>query len=94
MSDLFLAYTGFTVGIIIGWIKFMPKVKDKPNIYRTLNGIAILAMIVSYFPYRNFIESLSGKLVFLHLLVFITYCILLSLIIHFFLSLSKKKEHT
>ncbi|STY86101.1 Uncharacterised protein [Moraxella ovis] len=41
MFDVFLAYIGFTIGMIIGWLKFLTRVVNKNYIYKTFNLISL-----------------------------------------------------
>lgn len=42
MSDMVIGYMGFMAEMIIGWLKFLPKVANVKNLYKILNSISFL----------------------------------------------------
>ena len=90
MSDVLLAYIGFTIGMTVGWLKFLPKIIKQKSVYKILNVISLFFMIVSYFPYKNFIENIPNGLA-LKYIVFLMICfVLVSFVMHFIVNCFKQ----
>ncbi|AKG06892.1 hypothetical protein AAX05_00290 [Moraxella bovoculi] len=90
MFDVFLAYIGFTIGMIIGWLKFLPRVVNKNYIYKTFNLISLFFMTGSYFPYKKFIENLPDGLALKHLLFLVVYFLSISFVMNLIINYFKR----
>lgn len=90
MPDILVAYIGLTIGIIVGWLKFLPTIKDKTNIYKLLNIVSLFFMVISYFPYANFIEIVDDSLAIKHLACLFIYIIVISILMCLFIRYHKR----
>lgn len=92
MSDVLLAYIGFTIGMTVGWLKFLPKIIKKKSVYKILNVISLFFMIVSYFPYKNFIENVPDSLAWKYIMFFIMYIALVSFVMYLIVNRFKQTD--
>ena len=92
MSDVLLAYIGFTIGMTVGWLKFLPKIINKKSVYKILNVISLFFMIVSYFPYKNFIENVPDSLAWKYIMFFIMYIALVYFVMYLIVNCFKQTD--
>ena len=92
MSDVLLAYILCTISLIIGWLKFLPKIMKQKSVYKTVHIISFFLMIMSYFSYINFIENVPDSLAWKYIMFFIMYIALVSFIMYIIFNRFKQTD--
>lgn len=92
MPDILLTYIGFTIGMTVGWLKFLPKIIKQKSVYKILNVISLFFMIVSYFPYKNFIENIPNDLALKYIMFLTIYFVFISFVMYLIVNRFKQTD--
>ena len=81
-----------TLGCVLGWIKYMPKIESKKILGRSLYIIAIINLIISYVLIKNILVSVSDEVGIKYLAIYLSNIFFWTILMMVFVKrLSKKR---